>query len=199
MLENSSNHQLLVNLSLTLMFIMSVTSAVVANWLKYLMLLNLSVPVTQLILSFVIPLESLFLILLVIFSQSNLFINLLMWNENVFMNNLLLIKTNTNMILQNQLVSWIFWLYPYIFMIFLLFIFHLNFSNNNVDNCFKDYVKCNNFSTMKFLTSNSFTCREFNSVAIFNTPHTNVLSSSIRFYHLFLFLWIFFFYKQCFL
>ena len=88
----------------------------ISQLVKILMLLNLSLPVTQLILSFVIPLVTLFLILLVVFSQRNLFINLLMRNENVFMNNLLLIKTNTNMIWQNQLVSWIFWLYPYIFM-----------------------------------------------------------------------------------
>ena len=54
---------------------------------------------------------------------------------------------------------------------------------NNVDNFFKGYVKCNNFSTNKFLTSNSFIYREFNSVAIFNIPHTNLLSSSYRFYH----------------
>ena len=63
------------------------------------------------------------------------------------------------------------------------FIFHHKFYNNNVDNFFKGYVKCNNFSTNKFLTSSSFIYREFNSVAIFNIPHTNVLSSSIRSYH----------------
>ena len=42
---------------------------------------------------------------------------------------------------------------------------------------------CNNFSTNEFLTSNSFIYLEFNSVAIFNIPHRNVLSSSCRFYH----------------
>ena len=59
-------------------FVMFVTSAVLANSSKHLMLLNLSVPVMQVILSFVIPLVSLFLILLVIVSQINLLVNLLM-------------------------------------------------------------------------------------------------------------------------
>ena len=60
-------------------------------------------------------------------------------------------------------------------LVLLFLIFHHNFCNNNVDNFFKGYVRCNNFSTNEFLTSNS--------VAIFNIPHKNVLSSSIRFYH----------------
>ena len=59
-------------------------------------------------------------------------------------------------------------------LVLLLFIFHHNFCNNNVDNFFKGYVRCNNFFTNKFLTSNS--------VAFFNIQY-NVLSSSIRFYH----------------
>ena len=64
------------------------------------------------------------------------------------------------------------------------FILHHNFCNSNVDNFFKGYVKCNNFSTDKFLTSKSFIYCEFNSVAILNIPHTNVfLSSSICVYH----------------
>ena len=59
----------------------------------------------------------------------------------------------------------------------------MNFCINNVYNFFKGYVKCNNFSSNKFLTSNSFIYREFKSVSIFNIPHKNVLSSSTRFYH----------------
>ena len=59
-------------------------------------------------------------------------------------------------------------------LVLLFFIFYHNFCNNNVDNFFKGYVRCNNFSTNKFLTSNS--------VAIFNIPDNNVLSSSIHFY-----------------
>ena len=61
-------------------------------------------------------------------------------------------------------------------LVLFFFVFH-NFCNN------KGYVRCSNFSTNKFLTSNSFIYREFNSVAIFNIPHKNVLSSSYRFYH----------------
>ena len=59
-------------------------------------------------------------------------------------------------------------------LVLLFFILYHNFCNNNVDNFFKGYVTCNNFSTNKFLTSNS--------VAIFNIPDNNVLSSSIHFY-----------------
>ena len=40
-------------------------------------------------------------------------------------------------------------------LILLFFIFHHNVCNNNVDNFFKGYVRCNNFSTNKFLMSNS--------------------------------------------
>ena len=47
----------------------------------------------------------------------------------------------------------------------LFFIFHHNLCNNNVDNFFKGYVRCNTFSTNDFLMSNS------------------VSTSSIRFYH----------------
>ena len=60
-------------------------------------------------------------------------------------------------------------------LVLLFFIFHHNFCNNNVDNFFKGYVRCNNFSTNDFLTSNS--------VAIFNIPNKYVSTSSIRFYH----------------
>ena len=59
-------------------------------------------------------------------------------------------------------------------LVLLFFIFHHNFCNNNVDNFFKGYVRCNNFSTNKFLTSNN--------VAIFNVSDKNVLSSSVHFY-----------------
>ena len=58
-------------------------------------------------------------------------------------------------------------------LVLLFFIFHHNFWNNNVHNFFKRYVRCNNFSTNKFLMSNS--------VTIFNIPHKNVLSSSVHF------------------
>ena len=68
-------------------------------------------------------------------------------------------------------------------LVLVFFIFHHNFCNNNVDNFFIGYVKCNNFSTNKSLTSNSFIYCEFNSVAIFNIPQTNVLPSSICFYN----------------
>ena len=115
-LANSLNHQLLVNLSFPIMSVMSVTSTALANLPKHLMLLKLSVPVIQVILSFVIPCVSLFLILLVIVSQSNLLVNLLMWTGNVLMNDLVIIRTVTNIILENHLVLWISWWCPYIFM-----------------------------------------------------------------------------------
>ena len=68
-------------------------------------------------------------------------------------------------------------------LVFLFFIFHHNFCNNNIDNIFNGYVRCNSFSTNEFLTFDSFIYHEFISVAIFNIPHTNVLSSLHRFYH----------------
>ena len=67
-------------------------------------------------------------------------------------------------------------------LILLFFVFHLNFCHNNINSFLKGYVRCN-FSTNEFLTSNSFIYREFDSVAIFNTLHKNVLSSSYHFYH----------------
>ena len=77
-------------------------------------------------------------------------------------------------------------------LVLLFFIFHHNFCNNNVDKFFKGYVRCNNFSTYKFLTSSS--------IAIFNIPDKNVLSSSVHFYQFsFFFFRIFVFYKQRFL
>ena len=60
-------------------------------------------------------------------------------------------------------------------LVLLFFTFHHDFCNNNVDNFFKGYVRCNSFSTNKFLKSNS--------AAVFNIPDKNVLFSSIRFYH----------------
>ena len=60
-------------------------------------------------------------------------------------------------------------------LVLLFFIFHHNFCYDNVDNFFKGYVRCNNFATNDFLTSNS--------VAIFNIPHKYVSTSSIHFYH----------------
>ena len=63
-----------------------------------------------------------------------------------------------------------------------------------MDNFFKGYVRCNNFSTDKFLTSNSFVYREFDGDAIFNIPHKNVLTSSYYFYD-----FSFFFMSICFL
>ena len=98
-------------------------------------------------------------------SALNLLVNLLIWTGNVLMNELLIIRTVANMVLQNHLVPWIFWWCPYIFMNY--------FCNNNFDNFFKSYIRCNNFSTNKFLTSNSD--------AIFNIPDKNALSSSIHF------------------
>ena len=92
------------NLPFPIMSIMSLTSTVLTNSPKHLMLLNLSGPVMQLILSFAIPIVSLFLILLVIFSQLNLLANLLMPTGNVLMNDLLMIRTVANKILQNHLV-----------------------------------------------------------------------------------------------
>ena len=180
-LVNSSNHQLLVSLSFPLMFVMSVTSAVLPNSLKQLMLLNLSVPVIQLIPSFVIPLVSLFLILLVTASQ----LKLIAVNQKRPHERLVTNKDNrqhdfTKPITVANILMMSIYFHE---LVLLFFMFHHNFCNNNVDNFFKGYVKCNNFSTNKFLMSNSFICREFNSVAIFNIPRTNVLSSSTRFYH----------------
>ena len=60
-------------------------------------------------------------------------------------------------------------------LVLLFFIFHHNFYINNVDNFFKGYVRCNNFSANDFLT--------FNSVVIFNIPNKYVSTSSICFHH----------------
>ena len=58
--------------------VMSITLAVLAKSSKHLMLLNLPVPIMQVISSFVIPLVILLLILLPIVNQLNLFVNFLM-------------------------------------------------------------------------------------------------------------------------
>ena len=116
-LVNSSNHQLLVNLSTPIMSVMLVTSTVLANSSKHLMLLNLSVAVMQVTLSFVVPLVSLLLILLVIIA----FVNLFLWTKNILLNDLPIIKTVANMILKNKLVPWIFWWRPYFLYFIIIF------------------------------------------------------------------------------
>ena len=116
-LVNSSNHQLLVNLSSPIMSVMLITSAVLANSSKHLMLLNLSVAVMQVTLSFVIPLVSLFLILLVIIG----FVNLFLWTKIVLMNDLSIIRTVANMILKNKLVPGIFWWRSYFLYFIIIF------------------------------------------------------------------------------
>ena len=82
---------------------MSITLAVLAKSSKHLMLLNLPVPIMQVISSFVIPLVILLLILLPIVNQLNLFVNFLMSTENVSMNDLIIKGAGTNLILQNHL------------------------------------------------------------------------------------------------
>lgn len=83
---------------------MSVTSAVLADSSKNLVLLNLFVPVMHIILLFVIPPGNLFLISLVIVSHLKLFVHVLMLKENMLINELLLIKAVANVVLQNHSV-----------------------------------------------------------------------------------------------
>ena len=64
-------------------------------------------------------------------------------------------------------------------LVLLFFIFHQNFCNGNVDNFFIGYITRNNFSKNKFLNYDSFI---YHNVNFFNISHTNVLSSSDRFY-----------------
>ena len=132
----------------------------------------------QVIMSFVITLGSLFLILLVIVSQLNLFVNFFNVNRKRpyerFVNNKNSRQHDFTKLFSAANISMMS-IYFYELVLF-FFVFH-NFCNN------KGYVRCSNFSTNKFLTSNSFIYREFNSVAIFNIPHKNVLSSSYHFYH----------------
>ena len=177
-LINSLNDQLLVNLPFPIMSVMSVTSAVIANSSKHLMLLNLSVLVMQVILSFVIPLVSLFLILLVIVSKLNLLVKLKVWNGNGLTNDLLVNSRNSrghDFTKSFSAVNFLMMSIYFYELVLLFFIFHHNFCINNVNNFFKGYVRCNNFSINAFLTSNS--------VAIFNIPHKYVSTSSVRFYH----------------
>ena len=139
-LVNSSNHQLLVNLSFPIMSVMPVMSAVIANSSKHLMLLDLFVPLMQVILPFVIPLVSLFLILLVIVSQLNLLVNLkrkhpherLANNKNSHQHDFTKSFSAMNILMMS--------IYFYE-LVLLFFIFHHNFCNNNVANFFKGYVR----------------------------------------------------------
>ena len=127
--------------------VMSVTLTVLTNLSKHLMLLNLSVPVMQVILSFVIPLKSLSLIERLVNNKSS--------RQHDFTKPF----SAVNILLMS--------IYFYD-LVLLFFIFYHNFCNNNVDNFFKCYARCNNFSTNKFLTSNS--------VAIFNISDKNALN-----------------------
>ena len=159
------------------MSVMYVTSTVLANSSKQLMLLNRSVPVMLVILSFAIPLVSLFLTLLIIVSQLNLLVNLSLRtgkrpHERLVKNNNSRQHDFTKPFSAVNILMMSIYFYE---LVLLFFMFHYNFCNNSVDNFFKGYVRCNNFSTNTFLTSNS--------VAIFNIPHKGVLSSSISFYH----------------
>ena len=159
------------------MSVMYVTSTVLANSSKQLMLLNRSVPVMLVILSFAIPLVSLFLTLLIIVSQLNLLVNFSLRigkrpHERLVKNNNSRQHDFTKPFSAVNILMMSIYFYE---LVLLFFMFHYNFCNNSVDNFFKGYVRCNNFSTNTFLTSNS--------VAIFNIPHKGVLSSSISFYH----------------
>ena len=64
-------------------------------------------------------------------------------------------------------------------LVLLFFIFHHNFYSGHIDNFFKGYVTRNSFSSNKHLIYDSFIYYEVN---IFNISHTNVFSSSDRFY-----------------
>ena len=66
--------------------------------------------------------------------------------------------------------------------VLLIFVFHHNFCNGNVDNFFKGYVTRNNFSRNNFLNYDNLFYHNVHSVNIFNISHTNVLPSSDRFY-----------------
>ena len=99
-------------------------------------------------LSLVIALVSLFLHLFVIVSQLNLFLNLLMWTQNVcewFSNR----KSSCQNGFTKPFSAMINFHDVHIFLWINSFIFisHDNFCNNNVDNFFKRYVRCNNFPT----------------------------------------------------
>ena len=170
-LANSLNHQLLVNLSFP---IMSVTSTVLANLSNHLMLLKLSFPVTQIIVicnSTCKPVSN--------FVSDCQSVKPAHKLTDVYRNcpHVQLVNSKNSrqhdftkpFIAVNILIMSIY----FYELVLLFFIFHHNFWNNNVHNFFKRYVRCNNFSTNKFLMSNS--------VTIFNIPHKNVLSSSVHF------------------
>ena len=70
-------------------------------------------------------------------------------------------------------------------LVLVFFTFHHNFCYGNVDNFFKGYVTRKNFSNYNFLNHDftlSFIYHDIHSLNIFNISHTNVLSSSDRFY-----------------
>ena len=70
-------------------------------------------------------------------------------------------------------------------LVLVFFTFHHNYCYGNVDNFFKGYVTGKNFSNYNFLNHNftlSFIYHDIHSLNIFNISHTNVLSSSDRFY-----------------
>ena len=141
------------------------------------MLLNRSVPVMLVILSFAIPLVSLFLTLLIIVSQLNLLVNFSLRigkrpHERLVKNNNSRQHDFTKPFSAVNILMMSIYFYE---LVLLFFTFHHDFCNNNVDNFFKGYVRCNSFSTNKFLKSNS--------AAVFIIPDKNVLFSSIRFYH----------------
>ena len=169
------NHQLLVNLSFLIMSVMSLRSTVLANLSKHLMLLKLSVPVMQVILSFVIPLVSLFLFFVSDCQSVKLARKLIEVSRKRpherFVNN----KNSRQHDFTKPFSAVNILMMPIYFyeLVPLFFIFHHNFCNNNVNNSFEGYVRCNNFSVNKFLASNS--------VSVFNIPF-DILSSSVHFY-----------------
>ena len=125
-------------------------------------------------------------------------VNLLMWAGNGLMNDLLIRRSGFVKLFSTANILMLSIYFHELFLLFL--IFNHNFCNNNVDDFFEDYIKCHNFSTNEFLTSNSFIYREFNSTALLSIPNRNVLSGSYRFYYISLsFLRIFVFHKQRFL
>ena len=152
--------------------VMLVTPAV----LKHLMFVNQSVSVIQAILSFVIPLASLF----PNFDSDCHSVKLVHKLIDVSWKHSQEWLVNNKSSCQHDFIKPframnILMMSIHIYeLVLLFFIFHHNFCNNNVDNFFKGYVKCNIFSTNEFLMPNSFIYHEFNSVAIFNIPDKNV-------------------------
>ena len=151
-LVNLSNHQLLVNLSFPIMSVMSVTSAVIANSSKHLMLLNLSVPVMQVIVSncnstckpvsnFVSDCQSVKPARKLKGVKQKYPHERPVNNKNSHQHDFTKSFSAVNILMMS--------IYFYE-LVLLFFIFHRNFCNNNVDNFFKGYVRCNNFSTNDF-------------------------------------------------